>query len=47
MAPRSVRFGVRSRKLSNIGRSLDKCPNNYYIELLRAWADDDDESSAY
>jgi hypothetical protein len=24
MAPRSVRFGVRSRKLSNVGRSLSK-----------------------
>jgi hypothetical protein len=32
MAPRSVRFGVRSWKLSNIGQSLDEC----YLELLRA-----------
>jgi hypothetical protein len=29
MAPRSVRFGVRSRKLSNIGRSLNGWPKMY------------------
>jgi hypothetical protein len=36
MAPRSVRFSVRERKLSNIGRSLDGSPKIYYLELLRA-----------
>jgi hypothetical protein len=33
MAPRSVRFGVRSRRLSNVGQSLDKWPKN-----LISWA---------
>jgi hypothetical protein len=28
MALRSVRFGVRSRKLSNVGQSLDEIPKN-------------------
>jgi hypothetical protein len=36
MAPRSVRFGVRSQKLSNVGQSLDGWPKIYYLELLRA-----------
>jgi hypothetical protein len=36
MAPRSVRFGVRSRKISNVGQSLDGWPKFYYVELLRA-----------
>jgi hypothetical protein len=36
IAPWSVHFGVRSRKLSNIGRSLDAWPKIYYLELLRA-----------
>jgi hypothetical protein len=36
MAPWSVRFGVRSRKLSNVGLSLDGWPKIYYLELLRA-----------
>jgi hypothetical protein len=36
MAPQSVRFGLRSWKLSNIGHSLDGLPKNYYLELLRA-----------
>jgi hypothetical protein len=36
MAPRSVRFGVRSRKLSNIGQLLDGLPKIYFLELLRA-----------
>jgi hypothetical protein len=36
MAPRSVRFDVRPRKLSNVGRSLDGWPKIYYVELLRA-----------
>jgi hypothetical protein len=36
MAPRSVRFGMRSRKLSNVGQSLDGQPKNYYLGLLRA-----------
>jgi hypothetical protein len=36
VALRSVRFGVRSRKLSNVGQSLDVCPKIYYLELLRA-----------
>jgi hypothetical protein len=35
MAPRSVRFGVRSRRLSNIGQSLDEWPKINYLELLR------------
>jgi hypothetical protein len=34
MAPQSVRFGVRSRKLSNVGQSLDGSPTIYYLELL-------------
>jgi hypothetical protein len=29
-------LGVRSRKLSNIGRSFDRWPKIYYLELLRA-----------
>jgi hypothetical protein len=33
MASRSLRFGARSQKLSNIYRSLDGCPNFY--NLLR------------
>jgi hypothetical protein len=36
MASRSVHFGVRSRKLSNVGQSLDRWPKIYYLELLRA-----------
>jgi hypothetical protein len=36
MALRWVRFGVRSRKLSNFGQSLDEWPKIYYLELLRA-----------
>jgi hypothetical protein len=38
IAPQSVRFGVRSRKLSNVavGQSLDGWPKIYYLELLRA-----------
>jgi hypothetical protein len=36
MAPWSVCFGVRSRKLSNVDQSLDGWPNIYYLELLRA-----------
>jgi hypothetical protein len=36
MAPRSVHIGVRSRKLSNVGQSLDGWPKMYYLELLRA-----------
>jgi hypothetical protein len=39
MAPRSVRFDVRSLKLSNVGRSLDGGPKIYYLELLRASED--------
>jgi hypothetical protein len=35
MAPRSVRFGVRSPKLSNVRQSLDGWPKIYYLELLR------------
>jgi hypothetical protein len=31
-----VRFGVRSRKLSNIGQSLDGWPKIYHLELLHA-----------
>jgi hypothetical protein len=30
MALRSVCFGVRSRKLSNVGQSLDGCPKIYW-----------------
>jgi hypothetical protein len=36
MASRSVGFGVRSRKLSNVGQSLDGWQKIYYLELLRA-----------
>jgi hypothetical protein len=36
MARRSVRFGVRSRKLINVGQSLDGWPIIYYLELLCA-----------
>jgi hypothetical protein len=36
MALRLVRFGMRSRKLSNVGQSLDGWPKIYYLELLRA-----------
>jgi hypothetical protein len=36
MASRSVCFGVRSRKLSNNGQSLDGRPKIYYLELFRA-----------
>jgi hypothetical protein len=36
IAPRSVRFGVRSRKLRNVGRSLNGYPKMSYLELLRA-----------
>jgi hypothetical protein len=36
MAPQLVNFGVWSRKLSNIGQSLDGWPKIYYLELLRA-----------
>jgi hypothetical protein len=39
IALRSVRFGVRSRKLSNDGQSLDGWPKMYYLELLRAVED--------
>jgi hypothetical protein len=38
MAPRSVRFGVRSRKLSIVGQSLDWWSKIYYLEFLRASA---------
>jgi hypothetical protein len=34
MAPRSVRFGLRSQKLSNVGQSLDGWSKIYYLELL-------------
>jgi hypothetical protein len=34
--PPSVRFDVRSRKLSNVGQSLDGWPKIYNLELLRA-----------
>jgi hypothetical protein len=36
MDPRSMRFGEWSRKLSNVGQSLDRWPKMYYLELLRA-----------
>jgi hypothetical protein len=36
MTPRSERFEVRSRKLSNIGQSLNEYPKVNYLELLRA-----------
>jgi hypothetical protein len=36
MTPLSMRFGVRSRKLSNVGQSLDGWLKMYYLELLRA-----------
>jgi hypothetical protein len=32
MALRSVRFGVRPRKLSNVRQSLDGGPKIYYLE---------------
>jgi hypothetical protein len=35
MAMRSVRFGVQSRKLSNVGQLLDGCPKINYLQLLR------------
>jgi hypothetical protein len=37
MALRSKRFGVRLRKLGNVGQLLDGWPKVYYLELLRAW----------
>jgi hypothetical protein len=36
MARRSVRFGERSRKLSNVGQSSDGGPKILYLELLHA-----------
>jgi hypothetical protein len=36
MAPRLVRFDVRSRKLSNFGQSLNGGTKIYYYVLLRA-----------
>jgi hypothetical protein len=36
MSLRSVRFGVRSRKLSKIGQPLDGSPKIFHLELLRA-----------
>jgi hypothetical protein len=36
IVPQSVHFGVRSRKLNNVGQSLDGWPKIYYLELLRA-----------
>jgi hypothetical protein len=36
MPSRSVSFGMRSRKISNVGQSLDGWPKIYYLELLRA-----------
>jgi hypothetical protein len=36
MTQRSVLLGVRSRKLSKVGQSLDACPKIYYPELFRA-----------
>jgi hypothetical protein len=36
MAPRSVRFGVRSRKLSNIGQSWDGLPK--MLLTLSCWS---------
>jgi hypothetical protein len=36
MASRSVRFGVRSWKLSNVCQSLDGWPKIYFLESLRA-----------
>jgi hypothetical protein len=36
VAPRSVRFGVRSRKQSNVGWSSDEWQKIYYLEILRA-----------
>jgi hypothetical protein len=36
MAPWSVRFGVRSRKLGNVVQSLDGWPKMYYLEPHRA-----------
>jgi hypothetical protein len=37
ISPRSVRFGVRSQKWSNVGQSLDGWPKINYLEQLRAW----------
>jgi hypothetical protein len=34
MVPGSERVGMRSRKLSNVGRLLDGWPKIYYLELL-------------
>jgi hypothetical protein len=39
MTPQSVRFGVRLRKLSKVGQSLDGLPKMYYLKLLRASED--------
>jgi hypothetical protein len=36
MSPRPVRFGMQSRKSSNVGQSLDGWPKIYYLEFLRA-----------
>jgi hypothetical protein len=36
IAPRSVRFSLRLRKLSNVGQSLDGRSKMYYLDLLRA-----------
>jgi hypothetical protein len=36
MVQRSVRFDMRSRKISNVGQSLDGWPKIYYLKLLRA-----------
>jgi hypothetical protein len=36
MVSRSVRFGVRTRKLSYVGQSLDGWPKINYLEFLRA-----------
>jgi cellulose synthase/poly-beta-1,6-N-acetylglucosamine synthase-like glycosyltransferase len=36
MAQRPVLLGVRSRKLSNVGRWLDWWPKIFYLEFLRA-----------
>jgi hypothetical protein len=37
--PAVIALGVRSQKVSNIGRSSDKWPKIYYLELLRASED--------
>jgi hypothetical protein len=39
MALRSVRFGVQTRKLSNVGQLLDGWPKMFYLELLCAFED--------